>query len=149
MKDALKFFHAYIREIIDVGGENLPKAISTKSGAKLAKIYKSKGGDMNLESALKQIYSALGAKPIIKKLNDTTYEVILRYRKKFCPIGGGPNRSRSHVFRESVCIPYTRGFLNELFPQFNFESDILNCIPLDHHRNCHYILKIREKVNQE
>jgi len=28
-KDALKFFQAYIREMIDIGGTNLPKAIST------------------------------------------------------------------------------------------------------------------------
>ncbi|MFX1389389.1 MAG: hypothetical protein ACFE9Z_04915 [Promethearchaeota archaeon] len=147
IKDALKFFHAYIREIIDVGGENLPKAISTKSGAKLGKIYKSKGGIMSIETSLKQIYSVLGAKPIIKKLNEKTYEVIIKYPKKFCPIGGGPNRSRINLFQQSVCIPYTRGFLNELFPQFHFESDILNCIPLDHHKNCHYILKIEKKSN--
>ncbi|MFX0024391.1 MAG: hypothetical protein ACFE9S_18880 [Candidatus Hermodarchaeota archaeon] len=34
MKDALKFFQAYIKEMIDVGGNNLPKAISSKSEIK-------------------------------------------------------------------------------------------------------------------
>ena len=33
-KDVLKFFQAYIKEMIDVGGNNLPKAISVKSGSK-------------------------------------------------------------------------------------------------------------------
>jgi hypothetical protein len=147
IKDALKFFHAYIREIIDVGGENLPKAISTKSGAKLGKIYRKRGGVLDIQSALKQIYTVLGAKPVIQKINDKTYEIILKYPKKFCPIGGGPKNSQSRIFQESVCIPYTKGFLNELFPRYNFESDILNCIPLDHHKNCHYILKIEKKTN--
>jgi hypothetical protein len=147
IKDALKFFHAYVREIIDVGGANLPKAISTKSGAKLGKIYKEKGGILDIESAFKQIYSVLGAKPIIKKINEKNYEVIVKYPKRFCPIGGAPNRFQSKDFQESICIPYTRGFLNEIFPDYEFEADILNCIPLDHHKNCHYILKVKKKNN--
>lgn len=144
-RDALKFFQAYIYEMIDIGGDNLPKAISTKSGAKLGKLYKRKGMPLNIESALNQIYTALKAKPMIKKLNDNTYEVVVKYRKKFCPIGGAPNRSRAKIFQENICIPYTRGFLNELFPQYKFDSEILNCIPLNDQRTCHYILKIQKK----
>ncbi|GAI90164.1 unnamed protein product [marine sediment metagenome] len=41
-KDALKFFHAYVNEMIEIGGENLPRAVSTKLGAKLAALYKEK-----------------------------------------------------------------------------------------------------------
>jgi len=145
VKDALKFFQAYIKEMIEVGGENLPKAISTKSGAKLGKIYKEKGLPSNLESALKQIYSAIRAKPTITKLNENTYEVILKYSKKFCPIGGGLNVSRAPIFQENICKPYTRGFLNELFPNLKFEAEILNCIPLTNQKTCHYILKVEKK----
>jgi len=144
VKDALKFFQAYIREMIDVGGSNLPKAISTKSGAKLGKMLKERGFK-DIESALKQIYIALKAKPTIIKLNENTYEVIVRYSKKFCPIGGGSNSSRAPIFQENICIPYTRGFLNELFPNLNFESEILNCIPLNNQKVCHYILKVDKK----
>jgi len=147
VKDALKFFQAYIREMIDIGGSNLPKAISTKSGSKLGKLYKERGLALDLSLALKQIYSALNGKPLIKQLNDEIYEVIVRYSKKFCPIGGGYNPSRALIFQENICIPYTRGFLNELFPQFSFDSEILNCIPLHNQRACHYILKIKNKKN--
>ena len=135
--------------MIDIGGENLPKAISTKSGAKLGKLYRERGLTLDLGLALKQVYSALKAKPVIKKLDENTYEVILRYSKKFCPIGGVYNPSRASIFQENICIPYTRGFLNELFPQFTFESEILNCIPLNNQRTCHYILKIKNKKNRD
>lgn len=133
--------------MIDIGGNNLPKAISTKSGSKLGKLYKKRGLALDISVALKQIYSVLRAKPLINKLNDDTYEVIVRYSKKFCPIGGAHNHSRASIFQENICIPYTRGFLNELFPQFTFESEILNCIPLNNQRTCHYILKIKNKKN--
>lgn len=131
--------------MIDIGGNNLPKAISTKSGSKLGKLYKERGLSLDIGIALKQIYSVLKVKPVIKQLNENTYEVILKYVKKFCPIGGSNNPSRASMFQENICIPYTRGFLNELFPQFTFEADIINCIPLNNQRTCHYILKIKNK----
>ena len=65
--------------MIDIGGNNLPKAISSKSGAKLGKIYKKKGLPLNLEDALIQIYRVLSAKPKVIRINDNTYEVILKY----------------------------------------------------------------------
>ena len=145
VKDALKFFQAYVREMIDVGGNNLPKAISAKSGAKLGKLYKKKGMPIDLASALKQIYSVLKAKPTITKLNDNTYEVVIKYPKRFCPIGGSHNPSRASLFQDNICIPYTKGFLNEIFPQYTFQSDILNCIPLTNQHTCHYILKMQNK----
>jgi len=131
--------------MIDIGGNNLPKAISTKSGSKLGKLYKERGLSSDIGIALKQMYSVLKAKPVIKQLNENTYEVILKYAKKFCPIGGSHNPSRASIFQENICIPYTRGFLNEIFPQFTFEADIIKCIPLNSQRTCHYILKIKNK----
>jgi len=128
--------------MIDVGGSNLPKAISSKSGAKLGKFYKSRGVPLKIEDVLNQMYSALNAKPKIRKINENTFDVIVKYPKKFCPIGGANSSTRATLFQENICRPYTRGFLNELFPEYKFESDILNCIPLNNHRTCHYILKI-------
>lgn len=133
--------------MIDIGGNNLPKAIASKSGAKLGKLYKGKGFPINIEDALTQIYSVLNAKPLVTKLSDNSYEVISKYPKKFCPIGGSNNSSRALLFQENICIPYTKGFLNELFPHSKFEEKILNCIPLDNHRTCHYILKVEKRSN--
>ncbi|NVM37666.1 MAG: hypothetical protein HWN81_18885 [Candidatus Lokiarchaeota archaeon] len=144
-RDALKFFQAFIKEMIDIGGANLPKAISTKSGAKLGKIYKGQGLTLDIGTTLKQIYIALKGKPVIKQLNENRYEVIVKFAKKFCPIGGSNNPSRASIFQENICIPYTRGFLNEIFPQFTFGEDILNCILLNNQKTCHYILKVDKK----
>ncbi len=144
-RDALKFFQNFVQEMIDIGGNNLPKAISTKSGSKLGKLYKKRGLPLDIGFALKQIYTALNGKPVIKQLNDNNYEVFIKFTKKFCPIGGAHNLTRASIFQENICIPYMRGFLNELFPQFIYGEDILNCIPLNNQNICHYILKIKKK----
>ncbi len=146
-KDALKFFQAYIKEMIDVGGDNLPKAISSKLGSKLGKFYKGKKSTFEINLVLNQMYLALNAKPLIKKLDDDNYEVIVKYSKKFCPIGGPYNPSHASIFQNNICIPYVRGFLNELFPQFTFGEEILNCIPLNGKKTCHYILKVSNRLN--
>ncbi|GAH01778.1 unnamed protein product [marine sediment metagenome] len=64
-KDALKFFHAYIDEMISLGGENFPRSISTRLGGNLAEVYKSRG-ITNLEGALSKMYEVLGAEPKIE-----------------------------------------------------------------------------------
>ncbi|MFX1375252.1 MAG: hypothetical protein ACFFA0_05520 [Promethearchaeota archaeon] len=133
--------------MIDIGGTNLPKAISSKSGAKLGKLYKNRGLPLTLEESFNQIYSALDAKPTIKKIDNNTYEVILKYSNKFCPIGGSNSTSRANLFQENICKPYTQGFLNELFPNYKFESEILNCIPMNSNKTCHYILKMEKRIN--
>ncbi|MFX0001450.1 MAG: hypothetical protein ACFE88_15160 [Candidatus Hermodarchaeota archaeon] len=132
--------------MIDVGGKNLPKAISSKSGSKLGKMYKERGLTLDIETALKQVYIALNAKPVIKQLDDGNYDVLVKFAKKFCPIGGANNPSRASIFQENICIPYMRGFLNEFFPHLIFGEDILNCIPRDNQRTCHYILKVQKKT---
>jgi len=145
-EDVLKFFQAYVKEMIDIGGSNLPKAISVKSGSKLGKLYKEKGASLDLEVVLKQFYAALKGKPTVKKLDDNNYDVSVKYSKKFCPIGGSYNPSRGTVFQENICIPYTKGFLSEIFPQLTTEADFLNCIPLNNKKTCHYILKVRDII---
>lgn len=150
MKDSLKFFQAYIREMIDIGGKNLPKTISTKLGAKLGKIYKNRGLADNLESAIKQLYVALNAKPKINILDDSTLEIFVKHPKKigpnFCVIGGNYDPSRADLFQNSICIPYTMGFLNEISPDLHFKPTIKQCILADNVRTCHYILKIKRKT---
>ena len=145
--DILKFFQGYIKEMIDVGGENLPKAISIKSGSKLGRFYKERGSLLNIELVLKQFYEGFKGKPTIKKLNDNNYNVSVKFSHKFCPIGGKHHRenpSRGSLFQDNICIPYMRGFLSEIFPHFTTELEFLNCIPLNNQRTCHYLLKVRE-----
>jgi hypothetical protein len=145
-KDTLKFFQTYVKEMIDIGGKNLPIAISSKLGSKLGKFYKGKKSSFEIDFALNQMYLALDAKPLIKKLDDDNYEVTVKYSKKFCPIGGDYNPSRASIFQNNICIPYVRGFLNELFPEFTYGEEILNCIPLKGQKTCHYILKLSKKI---
>ncbi|MFX1490143.1 MAG: hypothetical protein ACFFBI_13400 [Promethearchaeota archaeon] len=143
-EDVLKFFQAYVKEMIDIGGNNLPKAVSVKSGSKLGKFYRKRVSVLDLEVVLKQFYAGLNGKPTIKKIDDNTYDVCVKYSKKFCPIGGSYDPSRGTIFQENICVPYTKGFLSELFPQFTTEADFLDCIPLNNKKTCHYILKIKD-----
>ncbi len=148
VKDVLKFFHAYINEMIDLGGKDLPRAVSTALGAKLANIYKRKG-ITDLEAALYQIYKALAAKVSIKKTNEHTYDIILKHSKGFCPIGGKKNPNLAKTIQESICIPYTKSFLATLLPNYILESEIKECI-LEENRNrhCRYVLKAKPKNSQ-
>lgn len=148
VKDALKFFHAYINEMIDLGGKDLPKTVSTALGAKLANIYKKKE-ITGLEPALSQIYKVLGGKVSIKKIDENTYDINLKYAKKFCPIGGKKNPKLAKTIQESICIPYTRSFLANLIPNYTFEAEIKECIlEENNNRYCHYILKTIAKNSQ-
>jgi len=147
VKDALKFFHAYINEMIDLGGENLPRAISTKLGAKLGTLYKERGINQNIETALNRSYKVLGANPSIKKIDEHTYDITIKHRNKFCPIGGKTNPPQAKIIQENICYPYTRSFLTKLFPEFQFEAEIKQCIVANNSKYCRYILQLQEKEN--
>jgi len=143
VKDALKFFHAYVNEMIEVGGENLPRAVSTKLGAKLAALYKEKGIN-DLTTALETSYKALGASTSIKKIDENTYLIQLKHSKKFCPIGGKRNPTSAKTIQDSICFPYTRSFLTSLFPEFQFETEIKECIVDNSNSHCKYMLKVKK-----
>ncbi|MFX1260162.1 MAG: hypothetical protein ACFFAN_20115 [Promethearchaeota archaeon] len=146
-KDALKFFHAYINEMIDVGGENLPRAVSTKLGGKLGALYKNRGFH-DLESALKQIYKVLGAKPKIKNIGENIYDIKIKHSKRFCPIGGKSNPNQAKIIQDNICYPYTKSFLNALFPNWHFDAEIKHCIVANSINSyCHYTLEIKKKNN--
>ena len=147
VKDALKFFHAYINEMIEVGGENLPRAVSTKLGSKLGELYKSRGLNISIEEALKKSYKVLGAKPTIKRSDDDQFEVSIKHSKKFCPIGGKTNPSQASIIQNNICYPYTKSFLVKMFPEYNFNAKINRCILADNGNYCNYTLKFKEKNN--
>ena len=83
--------------------------------------------------------------PKILKINDKTYEITVKYNEHFCPVGGTQNREIAKLFQESVCIPYTQGFLTSLDPMFKYIGKINKCILQDGNRYCHYTLSLEEK----
>ena len=138
-RDALKFFHNFVREMIDIGGQNLPKSISASLGAKLGKLLQ-KRGLLNLEESLKKIYNVLNAKTKIKYVDENTLDISLRYRSGFCPLGGKYNPERAKLIQETLCIPYTIAILNSLNPDFKYNIDPKDCILNSHNNVCRYIL---------
>ena len=129
--------------MIELGGENLPRAVSTKLGAKLAALYKEKNIN-DLTTALETAYKALGASTSIKKIDENTYLIQLKHSKKFCPIGGKSNPTSAKAIQDSICFPYTRSFLTSLFPEFQFETEIKECIVDNSNSHCKYMLKVKK-----
>ncbi|MCK4478998.1 MAG: hypothetical protein KAV01_00580 [Candidatus Lokiarchaeota archaeon] len=138
-RDALKFFQAYIKEMIDVGGINLPKSISASLGAKLGKLLKQRGIS-GLENTLKRIYNVLNAKTQIKTIDDNTMEITLRYRSRFCPLGGKYNPDRAELIQNTICNPYTVAILNTTHPEYKYSAKIMECILNSNQKNCKYRL---------
>ena len=139
-KDVLKFFQAFIWEMVDIGGENLPRSISSNLGSRLARLYKERNSNANLEQHLKLIYAGLNAKLTLKSSKNKIYEIIIKYPNKFCPIGGCYYPGRADLVRNNICLPYTKGFLKALSPDFQFKIEIKNCIVSDNSKVCRYIL---------
>ncbi len=144
-RDALKFFQNFIYQMIDIGGENLPKSISTSLGAKLGKMLRERGL-IGVESSLKKIYTVLNAKTKIKSIDDKTLDITLKYSNKFCPIGGKFNPDKAELIQNTICIPYTTAILNSFNPEFKYESEILECILNSNNRHCRYKLIIKPKT---
>lgn len=147
-RDALKFFQNFIYQMIDIGGENLPKSISTSLGAKLGKMLRERGL-IGIESSLKKIYTVLNAKTKIKSIDDKTLDITLKYSKKFCPIGGKFNPDKAELIQNTICIPYTIAILNSFHPEFKYESEILECILNSNNRHCRYKLIKEPKTTSE
>jgi len=147
-RDALKFFQAYILELVELGGENLPKSISIGLGGKLAKIYKEKGIH-NIQPALRRGYEVLNGSPEITEMNTNEFEIIINYHENFCPIGGEPNPSKGELIRKLICIPYTIGFLNEMDPKYSYEIDIKECILTSGGNMCYYALHRKRKMGEK
>jgi len=142
-REALRFFQAYINEMIDVGGENLPKTIAASLGAKLGKILKERGTS-SLENRLKKMYLALNAKTTITSIDKNTQEIILKFRSNFCPIGGKYNPERAELIRNTICKPYTKAIIRVLDPDTKYKVELTECILKSNNKNCHYLLSIKE-----
>ena len=137
--DALKFFQNFIYQMIDIGGENLPKSIATSLGAKLGKLLRDRGFS-DVDSSLKQIYTVLNAKTKIKTLDDKTLDITLKYPKKFCPIGGKFNPDKAELIQKTICIPYTAAILSSFHSGYKYDYEIVECILNSNNKHCRYKL---------
>jgi len=143
-QDALKLFQTYLSELVEIGGKNLPKSISSGLGAKLAKIYKKKGIN-DIISGLRKSYQVLNGSPEFKEIEKDKWEIKINYSNHFCPIGGKKKSSRGNLIRESICIPYTIGFLNEMNSEYFYRLKSEECILETGDNICHYMLQRKRK----
>ncbi|MBY9006758.1 MAG: hypothetical protein KGD63_08375 [Candidatus Lokiarchaeota archaeon] len=144
-KDILKFFQAYVTEMIDIGGENLPKSIASGLGEKLAKIYKKIEID-EIKDGIKHIYDILEIQYEIKDIERDKFEVEVKFDENFCPIGGEFNPDKAKLIQKSICDPYMLGFLAEMEPEYRYEGCIKQCILENGNQKvCRYIIERVEK----
>ena len=143
-RDALKFFHAYVNNMIEIGGENLPKSISTSLGSKIGKLLKDRG-TTGVENSLKMINDVFKAKTTIKPLDDGIFEVLLSYKSNFCPLGGEFNPNRSETIQNAICVPYITAILNTLHSDLKFTAKVIDCIMNSNEKICKYKLTTEEK----
>ncbi len=132
--------------MIEIGGHNLPKTISAHLGSKLAKLYKSRG-ITGIENGLKKSYEILSASPTINKIDDNTLELCMKYPEDFCPIGGGYDPDKAEAVQQSICYPYTIGFLNEIDPCYKYSATIQDCILKSKNKTCRYLLNMEKVEN--
>ncbi len=134
--DIVKFFQAFIRQAIKIGGNNLPKTISTSLGAELGKSYLKKNV-LDWKKAITGMIEGMGGKlEIIEKEN--VWLLRSQYPAEFCPIGGKTDSVRFADTTESVCIPYLAGYLTVLQLKL-VHSPILNkCIVKDGGNICEF-----------
>ena len=92
-----------------------------------------------------EMYKVMNGKSKIFQVDDKTYEVTVKYPKNFCPVGGTLNRKVAELFQESICKPYTQGFLTSFNPEFKYIGDIHKCIIDDNNKFCQYTLHLEEK----
>ncbi len=143
-EDALKFWQAFVREMIDTFGSNTVKAIAIKLGSKLGQIYKKKG-IQTIEDALKTSYGVMKGASNIKVRGEDTIDVDLIYAKNFCPIGGRNDPKKAELMSKNVCMPFTIGLLNEIDPKCKYEGQINECIMSSNRNCCRYSLHIVKK----
>ncbi len=131
--------------MVDIGGVNLPRSISTKMGAKLARLYKDRGVPSNIIPALKQMYTVLNTDPTIESLDDLSYRIYVKHPKKFCPIGGKHHPDNVELFQDNVCLPFTLGFLTEVNSEYKYKMDMEECIVGNNGKVCQYCLSMTKK----
>ena len=81
-----------------------------------------------------------------KQKHDDHLEVDLKYLRKFCPLGGKYNPNMSDLVQNSLCVPYTNAFLNEIDQDYKHEITINECILSSNGRSCNYRLDFKKEI---
>nr|MDO8118752.1 hypothetical protein [Candidatus Sigynarchaeota archaeon] len=132
--DYLKFFQSYIAQMIDIGGMNFPRIVSTKLGRNLGDIYKNR--NVCESDALKEMFKAMGGVTTDVKDVPGGIEVTTQFPRDFCSIGGGLKPRRHSLIFEGICSPYATGFLSAFRPGKSIKVTCLNCITKDQGNTC-------------
>lgn len=138
-KAALKFFQTYIKELVEIGGFNLPCSISSRLGSKLGGIYKERGIS-NLQDGIIKSLKILNCSPTIVEKDSSTLEVKLEFPEDFCPIGGKNDPDKAKLIQKSICKPYTLGFVKEYRFHEMYDLEVKKCALEEEENICHYIL---------
>ncbi|MHA1369336.1 MAG: hypothetical protein ACTSWN_15260 [Promethearchaeota archaeon] len=140
--DINKFFQAFISQMIAIGGVNLPKSISSRLGWNLGDLYRKKGKD-DVIKALKSMFVGMGGEPTLVDSDDERFTMDVEYPTTFCPIGGA-NPKRYNLFSESICKPYTSGFVSAYYPDMRIKVEIERCILKDDKNKCRLRVHIQK-----
>ena len=138
--DIIKFFQAFVRQMVKIGGKNLPKTISSSLGSELGKSYLKKNV-LDWKKALTGMITAMGGKlEIVEK--EGSWLLISHYPTEFCPIGGKPDSVRFADTTDSICIPYLTGYLQGLRQKLTQNPLLTKCIVRDGGKTCEFQIEL-------
>lgn len=153
--DYLKFFQSFIASMVQIGGINLPKSVSTILGRNLGEVYK-KRGVTDPKVALESMFKAMGGENVIFDPLDEEivedqaserdeaeiqsmengFKVTTEYPTDFCPIGGGFKPKRHGLFFQGICQPYASAFLSSFLPGSKITLTSDRCALKDGENKC-------------
>ncbi len=121
--------------MVEIGGINLPRIVSTKLGRNLGEIYKCRN-IQDESTALKEMFRAMGGTTTDVTSIPRGIEVTTRFPEDFCSIGGGLKPKRHSLIFEGICSPYASGFLSTFRPGKSIKVTCLQCITKDPGSTC-------------
>nr|MDO8111196.1 hypothetical protein [Candidatus Sigynarchaeota archaeon] len=133
--DYVKFFQSFIASMVQIGGINLPKSVSTMLGRNLGEVYK-KRGITDQKVALESMFKAMGGKAVSFVDTQTGFKVTTEFPTEFCPIGGSVKPKRHNMFFEGICNPYASGFLSSFNPKEKVSLSFQKCVLKDADSKC-------------
>jgi hypothetical protein len=154
-RDYLKFFQSFIASMVQIGGINLPKTVSTMLGHHLGEVYKQRGVT-DPKVALESMFKAMGGQNVefhpiggeneelqpepeeaeAPQATDLGFTITTEYPEEFCPIGGEYKPKRHAMFFEGICQPYATAFLSAFRPGTKITLTCEKCVLRDGDKKC-------------
>ncbi len=138
--DILKFFQAFVRQMAEVGGVNLPKTISASLGANLGRRYALQGIPAWKDALPRMVEAMGGVLDVVEQGGEISLKI--RYDCGYCPIGGIQSPAHFDSVTEGVCRPYLAGFLRSLKDNPGNLPAIQRCIVRDGGGTCEFRVKL-------